>query len=133
VHRLTREIADWLGLDAGRVEVGARADLVLVDPAGLGAEVEDETREAPIPELGGLMRMVRRNEAAVPFVWVGGQLAVRDGVPTADAGRVAMGRFLGAGEVQRAPRGPRQPIGDGSAVRAIAAERMGSSAHQLHP
>lgn len=133
VHRLTREIADWLGLDAGRVEVGARADVVLVDPAGLGADVEDETREAPIPELGGLMRMVRRNASAVPFVWVGGHLAVRDGEPTADAGRVAMGRFLGAGEVQRAPRRSRESGAIESSLAPLAVDRMGSSTPLHHP
>jgi N-acyl-D-aspartate/D-glutamate deacylase len=133
VHRLTREIADWLGLDAGRVEVGARADLVLVDPAGLGPEVEDETREAPIPELGGLMRMVRRNEAAVPLVWVGGRLAVRDGVPTPEAGRFPMGRFLGAGEVQRVPRQPPEPAGVEPQLQTLVAGRAGSSAPVHRP
>ena len=31
VHRLTAEIGDWLGLDAGRLAQGKRADLVVVD------------------------------------------------------------------------------------------------------
>jgi N-acyl-D-aspartate/D-glutamate deacylase len=33
VHRLTGELADYLGIDAGHLEVGRRADLVVVDPA----------------------------------------------------------------------------------------------------
>src|SRR5690606_7063432 len=31
VHRLTGEIADFLGIDAGRLAVGARADVAVVD------------------------------------------------------------------------------------------------------
>ena len=32
VHRLTGELADWYGLDAGHLRVGDRADLVVLDP-----------------------------------------------------------------------------------------------------
>ena len=35
VERLTSEIARWCDLDAGVLEVGARADLVVIDPAAL--------------------------------------------------------------------------------------------------
>lgn len=93
VHRLTGEIADWLGLDAGRLAPGRRADLVVVDPARLDGALDDLV-EAPMPELGDLRRMVRRNDAAVPAVIVGGRIAVEHGAP-ADVGH---GRFLAAGE-----------------------------------
>src|SRR2546423_3941124 len=46
VHRLTGEIADWLGLDAGTLAVGRRADLVVLDPERLSGKL-DEIREAP--------------------------------------------------------------------------------------
>jgi len=97
VHRLTGEIADWLGLDAGRLAPGARADLVVVDPAHLDASL-DAHAEAAMPELGGVTRMVRRNDAAVPQVIVGGRVAVTAGVPAPDLGRAGHGRFLAAGE-----------------------------------
>jgi N-acyl-D-aspartate/D-glutamate deacylase len=105
VHRLTGENADWLGLPAGHLSVGRRADLVVVDPGRLDATLDDQV-EAPMPELGGFRRMVRRNDATVPAVVVGGRVAVRAGVPSPDLGRGRYGRFLPAGS-ERA--GDRQP------------------------
>jgi N-acyl-D-aspartate/D-glutamate deacylase len=40
VHRLTGEMATWLGIDAGTIEVGKRADVVVVDPESLDAQLE---------------------------------------------------------------------------------------------
>jgi N-acyl-D-aspartate/D-glutamate deacylase len=34
VWRLTGELGDWLGVEAGHLRVGDRADLVVIDPAG---------------------------------------------------------------------------------------------------
>jgi N-acyl-D-aspartate/D-glutamate deacylase len=97
VHRCTGEIGEWLGLDAGVLGVGRRADLVVVDPAHLD-DVET-IEEAPMAEFGGFSRMVRRNDAAVTAVLVNGRVAVRDGVPLPAVGRVrGYGRFLAAGE-----------------------------------
>jgi len=87
VHRLTGEIADWLGLDAGRLDTGSRADIAVVDPEGLDAQV-DEPAEAPTDFFGGYVRLVRRNPKAVRAVLVNGHPVVRDGVPTPDVGRV---------------------------------------------
>jgi N-acyl-D-aspartate/D-glutamate deacylase len=91
VHRLTGEIADWLGVHAGRIAAGRRADLAVVDPTRLDASIDTQL-EAPMVELGGFRRMVRRNDATVPAVVVGGKVAVRAGVP-ADVGH---GCFLPA-------------------------------------
>lgn len=105
VHRCTGELAEWLGLDAGRLEIGARADVAVIDPRALDAI--DTLEEAPMPAFGGMQRMVRRNDAAVPAVVVGGRLAVRGGVPLAEVGQVpGFGRFLPAGEEAREARVP---------------------------
>lgn len=119
VHRLTGELADWLGLDAGHVAVGARADLVVVDPTRLDASL-DAFAEAPIAELGGVTRMVRRNDAAVPAVVVGGRVAVRAGVPAPELGKTGHGRFLAAGE-RVAPRVAPRHAAAPAAVTAAAA------------
>ena len=79
VYRLTREIADYLGIDAGRLEPGRRADLVVVDPASL--DDAEEIHEAPMAGFDGLNRLVRRNDAAVRAVLVNGRIAWRDGTP----------------------------------------------------
>ncbi len=78
VHRLTAEVADWFGLDAGRLREGDRADFVVIDPAGLDESVNGY-HEAEVPFYGGLRRMVNRNDAAVVATGVGGEVVYRAG------------------------------------------------------
>lgn len=96
VWRLTGEIADWLGLDAGTIEAGKRADLVVLDPEALDEAVE-QVEEEPIAGLGGYVRLVRRNDRAVDAVLISGRLAVERGQPGP-----ALGRERGFGTVLRA-------------------------------
>lgn len=96
VERLTSEIADYLAIDAGRLEVGRRADIVVVDPAGLNDDVE-RIEEAEMPGFPGLRRLVRRNDAAVRAVLVAGRLAW-DGTSAPES----FGRERGFGTVLRA-------------------------------
>lgn len=74
VHRVTGELADYLGVDAGRLVEGARADVVVVDPEGLDGTL-DVLHEAPMPGFAQLDRLVRRNDRAVRAVLVNGRLA----------------------------------------------------------
>ncbi|MGY2704184.1 N-acyl-D-amino-acid deacylase family protein [Nocardioides sp. HB32] len=108
VHRLTGELGEWYRIDAGTLRVGDRADLVVLDPDRLDAALE-EYHEAPVEQYGGLSRMVNRNDAAVPAVFVSGRRVVEDGEPTALLGRERTGQFLRAGR-------------DGAAVPAPAVE-----------
>jgi len=78
VHRLTGELASWFGLAAGTLREGDRADLVVVDPAGLNDALA-AYHEAPMDAYGGLSRMVNRNDAAVPAVCVAGEVVFQDG------------------------------------------------------
>lgn len=96
VHRLTGELADWYGVDAGHLRPGDRADLVVVDPERLDASL-DAYAEAPVPAYGNLSRMVNRNDATVAAVLVGGEVVVEHGVPSAVVGVRRTGRFLRAG------------------------------------
>ena len=96
VRRLTSEIAEFLAIDAGTLEVGKRADVVVVDPEGLDASV-DAMQEAAMPGFPGLSRLVRRNDRAVRAVLVSGSLAYRDGVRAA-----GVGETKGFGTVLRA-------------------------------
>ena len=69
VARLTARAADLLGLaDRGRIEVGKRADLVLLDPARY---VDTATYDDPM-----------RSPDGVVGVWVAGEAVVRDGAVT---------------------------------------------------
>ncbi len=102
VHRLSAEVADWFGLDAGTLRQGDRADFVVIDPAGLDDAV-DGYHEEKVPFYGGLSRMVNRNDAAVVATGVGGTVVFRNGEFCDGYGTtVKAGRFLRAGQ-QPAP------------------------------
>jgi N-acyl-D-aspartate/D-glutamate deacylase len=95
VHRLTGELGAWYRIDAGFLREGDRADLVVIDPEHLDASLEDY-HESPVEQYGGLSRMVNRNDAAVPAVFVGGRRVVTDGEPTPLVGTERTGQFLRA-------------------------------------
>ncbi|MFV8754291.1 N-acyl-D-amino-acid deacylase family protein [Nannocystaceae bacterium ST9] len=100
VHRLTGEIAGWFGLDVGRLEVGARADVAVIDPTALDGDldvmVERPMAAAEVPErpsepspwarFGELERLVRRNDRALRHVLVAGRTAWADGRLAAELG-----------------------------------------------
>jgi N-acyl-D-aspartate/D-glutamate deacylase len=96
VHRLTGEIGQWIGLDAGVLAQGKRADVVVVNPEGLDEKVDMAT-EAPMENFGGFVRLVRRNDAAMKAVLISGREAVRDGAVTP-----SLGQKRGFGQVLRA-------------------------------
>ncbi len=93
VHRLTGEIGDYLGLDAGHLRVGGRADLVVVDPRALDDRIE-AIHEAPIAGFGDFRRLVRRSEGAIRGVMVGGRWAWGEGGAAAELGAERFGRVL---------------------------------------
>ena len=100
VHKLTGDLADWFGLEAGHLRVGDRADIAIIDPAALDARV-DGYAEAEMPAFEGLRRMVNRNDDTVvatlvngEIVWERGHLVETDGP----------GRFLRAGVARMAAR-----------------------------
>jgi N-acyl-D-aspartate/D-glutamate deacylase len=99
VYKLTGEIADFWDLDAGHLRIGDRADIAVIDPAGLSEVETTRYAEATMPEFGGMSRMVNRNDDAVAATLVGGKVVYRAGsfVPGYGAD-FATGRFLRAGE-----------------------------------
>ncbi|MCG8393024.1 MAG: amidohydrolase family protein, partial [Pseudomonadales bacterium] len=63
VQAVTGELADWFGLNAGKVRMGCRADLVIVDPEGLTDELDDVSWATL--EGTDMQRLVKRNDDAV--------------------------------------------------------------------
>ncbi|WP_409429507.1 N-acyl-D-amino-acid deacylase family protein [Mycobacterium sp. SMC-11] len=97
VYRLTSEVADWFGFDAGTLRRGDRADFVVIDPAGL-TDAVDGYHEEKVPFYGDLSRMVNRNDDAVVATGVGGTVVFRNGQFCDGYGTtVKSGRFLRAG------------------------------------
>lgn len=78
VHRLTGELGEFFGLDAGTLREGDRGDFVVIDPEGLDDSLA-EYHEAEVPFFGGLRRMVNRNDDAVVATAVRGSVVYRGG------------------------------------------------------
>lgn len=106
VHRLTAELADWYGIDAGHLRVGDRADVVVINPEGLTDEVWAMV-DAPFPAFG-MDRLVNRNDGAIDATVIHGRLAyTRDGGYAADLGKVrGYGQFLPARDAAEPVRQP---------------------------
>lgn len=96
VWRLTGEQAEWFGIDAGRIRPGDRADVVVLNPAGLAQDLE-QVHWAEMENFGGLQRLVNRNPGVVEQVFIQGRAAVVDGevVPALGQER-GFGTFLAA-------------------------------------
>lgn len=98
IWRLTGELGQWFGVDAGVLGKGKRADIVMIDPGKLDERLS-EYHEAPIPEFGGLNRMVNRG-SAVDLVLINGKVAFQAGEVTKELGKKrGYGTFLRAGAV----------------------------------
>jgi N-acyl-D-aspartate/D-glutamate deacylase len=96
VHRVTGELAEWFGIDAGVLQVGKRADVTVVRPEALDESL-DRAVEAPMPGIPDLQRMVCRNDRAIQAVFVNGRRAVSNGAPVPELGvRRGFGRVLRA-------------------------------------
>lgn len=94
IHRLTGELADWYDIDAGYIRPGDRADVVIVNPQGLGPEVF-EMEDADFPAFD-MQRLVNRNDDAVDAVLINGRVAYTraDGLSPELGKQTGFGRFL---------------------------------------
>jgi hypothetical protein len=96
VRRLTREPAEFFGVDAGRLEAGAQADLVLIDPEALRRYDTDANRRMVYREIFEHDQLVNRSDGVVPGVWIAGE-QVWDGRGfTSALGTRSLGRPLTA-------------------------------------
>ena len=97
VRRLTREPAEFFGVDAGRLEVGAQADLVLVDPEALSTYDTDANRRMVYRDIFEHEQLVNRSDGVVTAVYIAGE-QVWNGVEALPAlGQRKLGRALRAG------------------------------------
>jgi len=97
VRRLTREPAEFFGVDAGKLDVGAQADLVLIDPEALSAYDTDANRRMVYRDIFEHEQLVNRSDGVVTAVYIAGE-QVWDGVNVLPAlGQRRLGRALRAG------------------------------------
>lgn len=73
LSRLTQEPADFFGLEVGRLEVGGRADMVLLDPNHLAKYDGEANVEYQYREAFDCHQLVNRSEGVVGGVFVAGE------------------------------------------------------------
>jgi N-acyl-D-aspartate/D-glutamate deacylase len=75
IYRLTKEPADFFGIDAGDISVGKRADLVIIDPSKLQSDINSDPVEDFHPKFEGTYRLVKRSGKVVKHVFINGKEA----------------------------------------------------------
>lgn len=96
VRRLTKEPADFFGLDVGTLDPGRPADVAVVDPERLMVWDHEQTTVLVHRDAYEHHQMVNRPDGVVRLVVVGGTVMWEDGEPSADVGKTAAGRVLTA-------------------------------------
>lgn len=94
VRRLTRDPAEFFNVDAGALEVGRRADVILIDPAALAAYDGEAHVERIYRAEFEHEQLVNRSDGVVRAVYIGGRLARENEQFTDDFGRIKFGRRL---------------------------------------
>lgn len=94
IRRLTREPAEFFGLNAGTLEIGAQADIVTIDPAQLAAWSPEETVDYVYRPDFSHHQMVNRVPGVVSHVMVAGKMAWEQGDFTDMVGKERFGRVL---------------------------------------
>ncbi len=94
IKRITSEPASWFNLKAGVLQVGAKADIVLLRPEKLNTPIT-EPIEICDPLLHGTKRLVKRDtDPAIAHVYIAGLEVVRDGEPLSILGVKKTGSVL---------------------------------------
>lgn len=103
VRRLTREPAEFFGVDAGSLEIGARADVVLIDPEALKHHDADRGRTMIYRESLGHDQLVNRSDGVVRAVFIAGEQVWDEEGATPALGTRSLGQPLVAGMSSAAP------------------------------
>ncbi|MCB9034080.1 MAG: amidohydrolase family protein [Chitinophagales bacterium] len=72
IQRITSEPSKFLGIDAGDISVGKRADLNIIDPTKLNSDVNSDVVEDYHPMFNGSYRLVKRSGKVVKHVFING-------------------------------------------------------------
>ncbi|MAT65858.1 MAG: aminoacylase [Gammaproteobacteria bacterium] len=94
VKRLTRDPAEFFGLDVGTLAIGAQADITLIDPDTLARYDTDSNRQMVFREVLGAEQLVNRSDGVVDSVYIAGTRVWHGDAPTAALGSVGLGRPL---------------------------------------
>jgi N-acyl-D-aspartate/D-glutamate deacylase len=94
VKRLTKDAADLFDLDTGTLDIGAQADVVLLNPEALKAYQPEKQTKMIYRDIFEHDQMVNRPEGVVESVLIAGHFAVEQGEICDSLGKQKMGRAL---------------------------------------
>lgn len=96
VKRLTREPAQFFGLDVGTLDIGAQADITIIDPQALAAHDSNDGRQLIYRELLAHQQLVNRSDDVVTRVLINGECAWSSDDSESQLGKKRLGRFVKA-------------------------------------
>ncbi|MEC7990841.1 MAG: amidohydrolase family protein, partial [Pseudomonadota bacterium] len=96
LKRLTREPAEFFGLNVGGLEVGDRADFALLDPQRLASYDGEASVQYTYREAFDCHQLVNRTDGVIKGVFVGGEQIWIDGHSTPALGQRSLGKALRA-------------------------------------
>ena len=94
VQRLTSEPAEFFNLETGTLEIGAQADIAIIDPAALKKHDDISTRTMIFRDLFGHDQLVSRSDGVVPFVFISGLCVWKDNQAQEVLGKEKLGKYL---------------------------------------
>ena len=96
VQRLTSEPARFFGLDVGTLDIGAQADITIIDPEALAPYESDPNRQFVYRDLFEHKQIVNRSDGVVSRVLISGETVWCDNDFTSTLGTKPLGRALRA-------------------------------------
>jgi N-acyl-D-aspartate/D-glutamate deacylase len=96
VRRLTREPAEFFGLEVGTLDIGAQADITIVDPVALADWDDNANRKLVYRDLFEHKQLVSRSDGVVSHVLINGEVAWQGTEFTEALGTRTLGRALRA-------------------------------------
>ncbi len=96
VKRLTVDAAEVFGVDGGTLDIGAMADIILVDPVSLASYDSEANVQRISRHEFGHEQLVNRSDAVVPMVMIAGKVAWQNNEFSKNLGKTKMGQVLRA-------------------------------------
>ncbi len=94
VKRLTSEPADFFGIDVGTLDIGAQADITIIDPEELKKYDSIGNRKKVFRPVFGSEQLVNRSDDVVKHVFINGKEVWSKNSPSHELGKIRIGRHL---------------------------------------
>jgi len=94
IKRLTREPAEFFGLETGTLDIGAQADIAVIDPEALAGHDDDANRKMIYRDIFDHKQLVSRSDGVLPFVFIKGECVWQDDQIQEVLGKQKLGSYL---------------------------------------